>query len=73
MVQNAQRLQQVLLLKVRKDLEKDRVEMTGCHGIEEYADAIVICEVFEKKTNRTPKNIIDVCQQRLKRYDTDGA
>lgn len=36
-------------------------------------DAIVICEVFEKKTNRTPKNIIDVCQQRLKRYDTDGA
>jgi phage-related protein len=35
-------------------------------------DAIVICEVFEKKTNKTPKNIIDVCQQRLRRYDTDG-
>ena len=35
-------------------------------------DAIVICEVFEKKTNTTPKSIIDVCQQRLKRYDTDG-
>jgi phage-related protein len=32
----------------------------------------VICEVFEKKTNRTPKSIINVCQQRLKRYDTDG-
>ena len=35
-------------------------------------DAIVICEVFEKKTPRTPKSIINVCQQRLKRYDTDG-
>jgi phage-related protein len=36
-------------------------------------DAIVICEVFEKTTNRTPKRIVDVCQQRLKRYDTDRA
>ena len=35
-------------------------------------DAIIICAVFEKKTNQTPKNIIDVCQQRLQRYDTDG-
>lgn len=34
-------------------------------------DAIVICEVFEKKTNRTPKRMIDVCQQRLKPYDMD--
>jgi phage-related protein len=34
-------------------------------------DAIVICEVFEKKTPRTPKSVIDVCQQRLRRYDTD--
>jgi phage-related protein len=34
-------------------------------------DAIVICAVFEKKTPKTPKNIIDVCQQRLQRYDTD--
>jgi phage-related protein len=32
-------------------------------------DAIVICEVFEKKTPRTPKSVIDVCQQRLRRYD----
>jgi phage-related protein len=35
-------------------------------------DAIVICEVFEKKTSRTPKSIIDVCQQRLRRYDADA-
>jgi phage-related protein len=36
-------------------------------------DAIIICEVFEKKTNQTPKSTINICQQRLKRYDTDGA
>jgi phage-related protein len=35
-------------------------------------DAIVICEVFEKKTPRTPKSVIDVCQQRLRRYDADA-
>src|SRR5437660_4842062 len=35
-------------------------------------DAIVICEVFEKKTHRTPKSVIDVCQQRLRRYGTDA-
>jgi phage-related protein len=34
-------------------------------------DAIVICEVFEKKRPRTPKSVIDVCQQRLRRYDAD--
>ena len=34
-------------------------------------DAIVICAVFEKKTPRTPKSVIDVCQQRLRRYDAD--
>src|SRR5437667_4939260 len=35
-------------------------------------DAIVICKVFEKKTHRTPKSVIDVCQQRLGRYDADA-
>ncbi len=32
-------------------------------------DAIVILEVFLKKTNQTPRKIIEVCQQRIKRYD----
>ena len=32
-------------------------------------DAIVIGDVFEKKTSRTPKRVINVCQQRLRRYD----
>jgi len=26
-------------------------------------DAILILEVFEKKTNKTPKSIIDVCKR----------
>ena len=30
-----------------------------------------IVEIFEKKTNKTPKSIIDVCKQRIKRYETD--
>lgn len=36
------------------------------------SDAIVICEVFKKKTNKTPRNILDVCKQRLKTYDKVG-
>ena len=35
------------------------------------ADAIVILDVFEKKTTKTPKRIIDVCQDRLKGYDNE--
>lgn len=33
------------------------------------ADAILILEVFEKKTNQTPQQIILNCQRRLKSYD----
>jgi len=36
-----------------------------------YTDAILILDVFEKKTNRTPKSIIDICKQRIKRYEAD--
>jgi phage-related protein len=32
-------------------------------------DAIVIAEVFSKKTRATPKPIIDVCKKRFKDYD----
>ena len=35
-------------------------------------DAIVILEVFEKKTQKTPKRILDICKDRLKRYDSEG-
>ncbi|MGI9295634.1 MAG: type II toxin-antitoxin system RelE/ParE family toxin [Pseudomonadales bacterium] len=35
-------------------------------------DAIVILDVFEKKTRQTPKAIIDVCKDRLKVYDRES-
>lgn len=34
-------------------------------------DAIVILEVFTKKTAQTPKPVIDNCKRRLKDYDSD--
>ena len=32
-------------------------------------DAIVILEVFEKKTRKTPSEIIDNCKRRIRLYD----
>jgi len=32
-------------------------------------DAMVILEVFEKRTRQTPQPVIDVCQRRLRDYD----
>ena len=32
-------------------------------------DAVVILEVFAKKTRTTPKAIIDTCTRRLREYD----
>ena len=32
-------------------------------------DAILILEVFQKSTQRTPKIVIDNCQRRLREYD----
>jgi phage-related protein len=32
-------------------------------------DAILIADVFSKKTPATPKSVIDACQQRYARYD----
>jgi phage-related protein len=37
-----------------------------------FPDAVLILEVFEKKTSRTPKSVIDVCKARLKRYEKDS-
>ena len=33
------------------------------------ADAVVILEVFSKKTQATPKAVIDTCRKRLREYD----
>ena len=34
-------------------------------------DAIIILEVFSKKTQQTPKKIIEVCKKRIKEYDNE--
>ncbi len=34
-------------------------------------DAIIILEVFSKKSQTTPQSTIEVCKQRLNRYDRD--
>lgn len=36
-----------------------------------YSDAVLILEIFEKKTSKTPKAVIDTCKSRLKRYEQD--
>ena len=33
-------------------------------------DAVVILEVFEKKSQKTPKSIIDTCKKRIISYDS---
>jgi phage-related protein len=33
------------------------------------SDAVVILEVFEKKTQQTSESILKTCRQRLKAYD----
>ena len=32
-------------------------------------DAVLILEVFEKKTRKTPKKVIDNCKRRIQNYD----
>ncbi len=32
-------------------------------------DAVVIAEVFSKKTRTTPSKVIEACRDRLQRYD----
>ncbi len=34
-------------------------------------DAVVILEVFSKKTQQTPKPVIEACKRRLKEYDSE--
>ena len=36
------------------------------------SDAVVILEVFEKKTKTTSRDMIDVCRKRLTRYELQG-
>jgi phage-related protein len=33
------------------------------------SDAVLILDVFSKKTTKTPKSVIDTCKARMRRYD----
>ena len=33
------------------------------------SDAVLILDVFSKKTTETPKSVIDTCKARVRRYD----
>jgi phage-related protein len=35
-------------------------------------DAVVILEVFDKKTQKTPREVIENCRRRIRFYDTSG-
>jgi phage-related protein len=35
-------------------------------------DAVIILEVFEKKTAKTPKAVIDLCKNRLRKYNRES-
>ena len=48
--------------------------MKKAHGglfIESDKDAIIILEVFNKKSQQTPKKVIDNCKKRIKEYDNE--
>lgn len=32
-------------------------------------DAVIVGDVFAKKTGKTPNRVVDACKQRFKRYD----
>ncbi len=36
------------------------------------SDAVIIIEVFAKKTKTTPKRVIDICKERLKVYNRES-
>lgn len=36
------------------------------------ADAVVILEVFRKKTQATPAKVLQVCRNRLKAYESES-
>ena len=58
--------------RVGRDCHELRVRDAGHQWRVVYRiddDAIVIAEVFAKKTGRVSAEIIEVCRQRLRRYD----
>lgn len=36
-------------------------------------NALVIVHVFQKKSRRTPRGVLELCRRRLRRYDEQGS
>ena len=51
------------------ELRIDDVDATWRMVYRIESDAIVILEVFSKKTSKTPKAVIQACKRRLKEYE----
>ena len=50
-------------------ISDERTSWRIVYGLDE--DAVVILDVFEKKTAKTPFHAIHVCKLRLKRYEEE--
>jgi len=54
------------MLAIERRVEDERKSWRLVYAVE--PDAIVVLEVFEKRTQKTPKHVIDSCSDRLTRY-----
>jgi hypothetical protein len=62
-------LQQGMLLSMPESRPMPSIDSTWRVIYRIDGDAIVIAEVFAKKTRQTPQSVIALCRQRLKEYD----
>lgn len=51
-------------------INDDRVTWRILYRVD--SDAVLILDVFEKKTATTPKRVIGICKERLQRYDHES-
>ena len=59
---------------LRRVQRGEKLALPRCHELRIHvpvmnSDAVIIAEVFAKKTSATPQHVIDVCQERLQKYD----
>lgn len=45
----------------------DRIDWRIVYRLDE--DAVIVVAVFEKRTQRTPKIMVDLCRVRLRKFD----
>jgi phage-related protein len=51
-------------------IEDEKTTWRIVHRID--SDAVVILEIFKKKSQQTPKKVIDACKRRIRHYDQAG-